>query len=262
MPDGEFSLQLTNERLFGGRVPRFEEREFGGHGVASYVRFWPIADIVTISTPWTQPSVQTAVLSHSSQPVVEPAQPTVDILGRGYPTIPRPATLSHPHHPKLPTMRALQTHPLATTLLFAGAVAIALGLWFAGNLPARERLIRSIATEPLQTPAPSGAEFAAHRGGVDYTVRPLADYEIHGLVVSRHDSDAWWDWIHAASNDHLNVVDLCVVWGANAADGAYEKMKFSSGQFVCYVSTNDSSAWQPQYIRALSNNHLLTTIRA
>ncbi|RYD78694.1 MAG: hypothetical protein EOP84_13945, partial [Verrucomicrobiaceae bacterium] len=105
-------------------------------------------------------------------------------------------------------MRALQTHPLATTLLITGAVAIALGLWFANDLPRRARLAPSIATEPMQTPAISHAPFAAHRAGVDYTVRPLADYEIHGLVVSRHDSDAWWDWIHAASNDHLNVVDL------------------------------------------------------
>lgn len=155
-------------------------------------------------------------------------------------------------------MRLTPTHSQATALLIAGVAATALGLGFADKLPARGRLAPSVATEPMQTPAPSGAAFMAHRDGVDYTVRPLADYEIHGLVVSRHHTDAWWDWIHAASNDHLNVVDLCVVWGANAADGAYEKMKFSSGQFVCYVSTDDSSVWQPRYVRALSNNHLLT----
>ena len=155
-------------------------------------------------------------------------------------------------------MRVLQAHPAATALLIAGVATIALGLWSAGDLPGHARLAPGISSDPVQTAPANSAAFAAHRAGVDYTVRPLADYEIHGLVVSRHDSDAWWDWIHAASNDHLNVVDLCVVWGANAADGAYERMTFSSGQFVCYFSTKDSSAWQPQYIRALSNNHLLT----
>ncbi|MBP7564715.1 MAG: hypothetical protein KA795_01785 [Burkholderiaceae bacterium] len=155
-------------------------------------------------------------------------------------------------------MRALASSRPASALLVAGALAAMLGWWFDGALPARARLDPSTATEPLQTPTAQHAVFTAQRGGVDYTVRPVADYDITGLVVSMHHADAWWDWIHAASADHLNVVDLCVVWGANAADGAYERMKFSSGQFVCYVSTRDSSAWQPQYIRALSNNHLLT----
>ncbi len=63
---------------------------------------------------------------------------------------------------------------------------------------------------------------------------------------------------HAANNDHLNVADLCMVWGANAAEGAYEKMPFSSGQFVCYVKGDDPSAFRADYLRALSNNHLLT----
>lgn len=155
-------------------------------------------------------------------------------------------------------MPSTGSHRTASVLLLTGTLAAALGWWFDGALPARARLDPSITTEPLQTPTSGDAAFAAHRNGVDYSIRPLADYEITGLVVSMHHADAWWDWIHAASADHLNVVDLCVVWGANAADGAYERMKFSSGQFVCYVSTRDSSAWQPQYIRALSNNHLLT----
>lgn len=141
--------------------------------------------------------------------------------------------------------------------MLAGATALGVGLAFDGALPSRASLAPQLHTDPLQfvTAAPA---FKATAGKVDYRIAPVADYEISGLVVSRHDSDAFWDWIHEASNDHLNVVDLCMVWGANAADGAYEKMSFSSGQFVCYVSINDADAWQPQYLRALSNNHLLT----
>ncbi|VTU26314.1 hypothetical protein RA8CHR_03316 [Variovorax sp. RA8] len=145
----------------------------------------------------------------------------------------------------------------ARTLLLLGAAALALGFAFDARLPARPLLLPATHADPVQTAAAQPA-FATHVGGVDYRIAPAADYDIAGLVVSRHDAEAWWDWIHAASNDHLNVVDLCLIWGANAADGAYEKMSFSSGQFVCYVSSKDASVWRPEYLRSLSNNHLLT----
>jgi len=136
-------------------------------------------------------------------------------------------------------------------------VAFATGFAFDHRLPARALLMPALHAEPLQSDV-AAPPFAARAGRVDYRIAPAADYDITGLVVSRHDSQAWWDWIHAASNDHLNVVDLCMVWGANAADGAYEKMSFESGQFVCYVSSKDADVWKPAYLRALSNNHLLT----
>ncbi len=94
-------------------------------------------------------------------------------------------------------------------------------------------------------------------GGVTYSVKPLADYEIWGLVVSNHDSGTWWDWIHKATNDHLNVVDLCLVFAENAASGGYVGLDYSSGQFVCYVQTRSTEKWQRFSMRALSNNHLL-----
>lgn len=145
---------------------------------------------------------------------------------------------------------------LARLLLIGGAAALSLGFAFEGRLPTAAELLPTLGAEPLQH-ALTAPAFEARAGGVDYRVAPVADYEITGLVVSRHDADTWWDWIHRASKDHLNVVDLCMVWGVNAAHGAYEKMSFSSGQFVCYFSSRDDAAWEPQYIRALSNNHLL-----
>lgn len=142
--------------------------------------------------------------------------------------------------------------------LIAGTAALAAGLLFDGHLPSRDQLLPAVLEEPAQTMLAAAPAFSAHAGKVDYRVAPVADYEITGLVVSRHDSDTWWDWIHAATNDHLNVVDLCLVWGANAASGAYEKMSFSSGQFICYYESRDMDALAPANVRALSNNHLLT----
>ena len=71
----------------------------------------------------------------------------------------------------------------------------------------------------------------------------LFDYEITGLVVSKHNADTWWDWVHAASHDHLNVTDLCVVWGDNARSGSYQDMRFSSGQWTCNFKTDSDAAF-------------------
>jgi hypothetical protein len=88
-------------------------------------------------------------------------------------------------------------------------------------------------------------------------VRPLFAYDLAGLVVSKHDADTWWDWIHRSWQDHLNVTDLCVVWGSNAKSGIYRALDFSSGQFVCNVETRSAAAWAAFDMTALSNNHLL-----
>ena len=146
----------------------------------------------------------------------------------------------------------------ARIVLTCGAAALAAGLWFGQQLPEVAQLAPAVLADPVQRDGPAPA-FATQTAGVDYRIVPVADYDIAGVVVSRHDSDAWYDWIHGAFNDHLNVVDLCLVWGANAAEGAYRKMRFSSGQFVCYMETRDADAMQPQYVRAVSNNHLLTS---
>ena len=143
------------------------------------------------------------------------------------------------------------------SVLIGALFALAAGFYFDGQLPEPDALAPALRAEPLQTTV-AAAPFAARAGGVDYRIAPVADYDIAGLVVSRHDSSTWWDWIHAAASDHLNVVDLCLVWGANAADGAYRRMSFSSGQFVCYYQYRDAASAAPRYLRALSNNHLLT----
>ncbi len=146
----------------------------------------------------------------------------------------------------------------AAAWIAVAAVVMAAGLWADDELPPPERLVEAVRAEPQQTPPSSAAAFQAHAGGVDYKVRPRADYDITGLVVSLHDTRAWWDWMHALADDHLNVVDLCLVWGANAASGAYRAMSFSSGQFVCYFSGKDAKLFSHDNVRAISNNHLLT----
>ncbi len=145
---------------------------------------------------------------------------------------------------------------LGILLLVTGAMVLALSLSFRDALPSPAELRPDLRNEPAQAPT-QAAPFNTTVGGITYTVRPVADYEIWGLVVSAHDSSAWWDWIHKAANDRLNVVDLCLVFAENIASGGYAGLDYSSGQFVCYAQARSEEKWRRFSMRALSNNHLL-----
>jgi hypothetical protein len=145
---------------------------------------------------------------------------------------------------------------LGPMLMAAGAVLLAASLWQRHALPAPAELRPELRNEPLQE-STQAKPFQTTVGGVTYTVKPMAEYEIWGLVVSEHDADTFWDWIHKATHDNLNVVDLCVVFAENVATGGYVGLDYSSGSFVCYVQTRSTEKWQRFSMRALSNNHLL-----
>ncbi|RDZ28447.1 hypothetical protein [Lysobacter silvisoli] len=145
----------------------------------------------------------------------------------------------------------------ARALLTVGLLLLAVG-WFKRNLePEPAQLLPVVNTEPGQHPS-SMAPFSVRAGEVEYRIEPVAEYDIAGLIVSRHDSDTWWDKFHARNNDHLNVADLCLAWGANTADGVYRHMKFWNGQWTCNFQWGGGAPVGPQHTRAVSNNHLLT----
>ena len=102
------------------------------------------------------------------------------------------------------------------------------------------------------------AAFQTTVNGVTYTVQPLYTYDLYGVVVSMHDTKTWWDYIHRAWNDNLNVTDLCVVWGDNLKTPAYREMSYSSTETWCYYSTRSQEVMQAFDANAMANNHLLT----
>jgi hypothetical protein len=142
--------------------------------------------------------------------------------------------------------------------MLSGLVLLLVALWKADSLPPAQQLRPELLDDPRQVPVGRPA-FTAHAGGIDYKVQPLFRYDLYGLVVSRHDSDTWWDYIHKEWHDKLNVADLCVVFGENARTGAYRDIKFSSGQFVCNFQASTNEAYAAFDQAAGSNNHLLTT---
>jgi len=159
-------------------------------------------------------------------------------------------------HVQLPDLGSTDGSRLNKLLILAGLVLLLLSVAWRYTLPHPDQLRPELHFEPEQTPV-TQPPFDVRVGDVTYSVQPLAEYEIWGLVVSGHDTRSWWNWIHDAWNDHLNVMDLCVVFAENVTTGAYVGLDYSSGQFVCYVQTNSSEKWQRFSMRALANNHLL-----
>jgi hypothetical protein len=137
----------------------------------------------------------------------------------------------------------------------ASLALLPVACWQADALPADIGLLTALADSPEQT-ALTRPPFRVSQGGVSYQVEPLYQYRLHGLVVSRrtHDGDRM---LHRRWNDHLNVADVCVVWGANAA-ADLAAFEFWSGQFTCYFRTDDSAAWRAFRPDQLANNHLLS----
>jgi len=141
---------------------------------------------------------------------------------------------------------------LAVLGCLAGAALVAAARWGAGRLPAPGE----IASELLQAPAqgPSGREaFAFAYRGRACRVRPVASYELWGLVVSHNDVKSVADIYHDRSS--VDTKDVCVVWGDNLRRDDYRRVKFWSGPFTCYFRIPDGASFA---LDGAGNNHLLT----
>ncbi|MFZ6871738.1 hypothetical protein ACO0LF_06650 [Undibacterium sp. Di27W] len=142
-------------------------------------------------------------------------------------------------------------------LMICSLCLLLVALWRRDVLPPTTEVSTVLLAEPLQTQITQPA-FATTTGGVTYKVQPLYDYDLVGLVVSKHAADTWWDYMHRESNDHLNVMDICVVWGNNVRNGVYQDLSFSSGQFTCNIRAHSAEVYAAFDQTAISNNHLLT----
>ena len=139
-----------------------------------------------------------------------------------------------------------------------GALALAAFSWWRKDvLPPPAALRAELLEEPQQL-AVKAQPLRASVNGVDYSIQPKFSYDLHGLVVSLHDSDTWWDYAHREWGDHINVVDFCVVWGENVRRDAYRAPSYWNDQWTCFYqpSTREQAdAFDPT---AISNNHLVT----
>lgn len=141
--------------------------------------------------------------------------------------------------------------------LLLSLVLLGVSLWQSTRLPEPNELVSGLQEEPQQRLVHM-APFDVDSGGITYTVKPLYSYDLTGLVVSKHNANAWWDYIHREWHDELNVTDLCVVWGNDVNSDIYQRTHFSSGQFVCYFEFDSQKDYEAFDQTAASNNHLLS----
>lgn len=128
--------------------------------------------------------------------------------------------------------------------------------WNRNDLSGDIQFSPKLQAEPIQIPN-KREPFPVTVNNNRYTIKPLYDYELYGLVVSyqHHDGDYG---LHRLWKDHLNIADICVVWQETAFSEHLHKLDFWNGQFTCNVSTRDQAAWESFRMHQLSNNHLIT----
>ena len=143
------------------------------------------------------------------------------------------------------------------TLVFYTALALLLvSCWNRNDFPETMSLDDRILRSPAQA-AVEENPFSVSTNGTEYHIEPRFRYDLHGVVVSYGHHDGNYS-LHRLWNDHLNVADLCVVWGDNADAIDLNRISFWNGKFTCNYSTSDPVAWERFREDQISNNHLLT----
>ncbi|MEM8766559.1 MAG: hypothetical protein AAGE43_03890 [Pseudomonadota bacterium] len=141
-------------------------------------------------------------------------------------------------------------------VFFACVALLPISCWQRDEFVPDMAILPVLAEEPVQKKVREDP-FTVLVNDVAYAINPQYEYDLRGLVVSyeHHDGDRM---LHRLWNDHLNVADLCVVWGSNASEIDLNDFDFWNGQFTCFFRTGDQMAWQRFDQNALSNNHLIT----
>ena len=135
-------------------------------------------------------------------------------------------------------------------------VWLLVSFWNRNDLPQDINYVAAVLNEPVQK-ATNKSSFDANYNGVAYRIEPEYDYDLFGMIVSfrHHDGDSR---MHLRANDHLNMLDVCVIWGDNTSNRGLNKISFWNGIFTCNVKTKDQEAWESFDMYQLSNNHLIS----
>jgi len=141
-------------------------------------------------------------------------------------------------------------------LIILSFFSLLISFWNRNELPGNIDYVAAIANEPAQTTSDTLPFDVAYKD-VQYHVAPEFEYDIVGMIVSyrHHDNNSR---MHRLANDHLNMLDVCVVWGDNALLAELTKIDFWNGIFTCNFQTRDQVAWDSFDVNKISNNHLIS----
>ena len=135
-------------------------------------------------------------------------------------------------------------------------LVLVVSFWNRDRIPAPTSVLPEARLEPRQSRTDEAA-FDVRYDDTDYRIAPEFDYELTGMVVSyrHHDGSSR---MHRRAGDHLNMLDVCVVWGNNLKHPDINALDFWNGIFTCNVKTRSTAAWQAFDMYDLSNNHLIS----
>ena len=144
---------------------------------------------------------------------------------------------------------------LNNILITTSFLWLLVSFWNRNDLPGNIEYVNEITNEPEQTTTRE-KPFYASVNDVEYLIEPEYAYDLTGMIVSyrQHEGNSR---MHRQANDHLNVADVCVVWGDNTRSQLQE-LDFWNGIFTCNVFTRDMQAWESFDMDQLSNNHLIS----
>ena len=145
---------------------------------------------------------------------------------------------------------------ISTVVIIVSFVGFLFSFWNRNDLPGNIRYDVNTLNEPVQSPTRK-QPFNAVYEDVEYKVEPEYEYELYGMIVSyrHHNGDSR---MHFQADDHLNMLDVCVIWGDNTRNPDLAKIDFWNGIFTCVVQTRDQQAWDAFDMYQLSNNHLIS----
>ncbi len=146
---------------------------------------------------------------------------------------------------------------LLKRVIVAAAVILGCAYFFGvGKFPDRKEILPQSYREPSQVKC-AVKPFEVKSGKLTYTVKPLYEYQLYGMIVSQHNSSSWWDYYHRVWKDSLNIKDIGVLWGDNLKTEVYKDMKFKSGAWTLYWYYPDAEVRSRFNETHGSNNHLL-----
>ncbi|MGB5257240.1 MAG: hypothetical protein WBN07_06405 [Woeseiaceae bacterium] len=145
---------------------------------------------------------------------------------------------------------------VSNIVISASFLWLLVSFWNRNDLPGNVEFRPEVLAEPEQE-ATRATPFSARFKGVEYRVEPEYAYDLSGMVVSfrHHDGNSR---MHFRANDHLNMMDVCVVWGDTATSKLLHKIKFWNGIFTCNFQTRNQQAWEAFNMEQISNNHLIS----
>ena len=145
---------------------------------------------------------------------------------------------------------------ISSLVIVVAAIVFIAARYKKETLPPPEEISSSLLQEPIQRFVREESFSLDYRGST-YTVEPVADYEISGMVVTHNDIEAFSDIYH--DENSVDIKDLCLLWGENLEYGVYKKdIKFWSEPWTCFFYADSRDTFNEFNKDQISNSHLLS----